>query len=158
MACSFPHLNYQVIPIPLYSLESTWDFPRLPLNGSDAIRSFNPAIPCLSEATCSTSHSSDYYSHLKRALFSFTRGHQPWVLKDPRLCITLKTWKKLLIDRSDVFPTILFTYRNPLEVALSLKRRKINQVAALSHGLRLWIWYNHMAIMNSHEFCRVVTR
>ena len=72
----------------------------------------------------------------------------PYLQKDPRMCITLPTWLKLL----DKKPAIVFTYRHPLEVALSLKHR--NNLT-IEHGLRLWIGYNMRALQNSADLCRV---
>lgn len=65
------------------------------------------------------------------------------------MCICLPTWLKLLDDR----PAVVFTYRHPLEVALSLKHREEN--FTIEHGLRLWIIYNMRAIQNSEGLCRV---
>ena len=80
----------------------------------------------------------------------------PWAMKDPRLCLTLDAWTPLL--HSDLKkPAILFTYRNPLEVAMSLLARKVSSVPLLE-GLRLWIWYNREAIILSSGMCRVITR
>jgi len=80
----------------------------------------------------------------------------PWVMKEPRMCLTLDAWTPLL--HSDLKkPPILFTYRNPLEVAMSLQARKRNSVPLLE-GLRLWIWYNREAIRLSSGMCRVITR
>lgn len=73
----------------------------------------------------------------------------PWMQKDPRMCITLKTWLKLI----DTEPAILFTYRHPLEVALSLNKR--DSSISLETGLRLWIVYNMRAIQNSRGLCMV---
>lgn len=75
----------------------------------------------------------------------------PWLQKDPRMCITLKTWLPLL----DNEPAIVFTYRHPLEVAHSLKKRE--KFFNLDHGLRIWIVYNMRAIENSDGLCRVLT-
>lgn len=74
--------------------------------------------------------------------------NHPWVLKDPRLCITLPTWIPLLHDT----PAIVFTYRHPLEVAASLAKR---QGFTYEHALRLWIVYNMRGIQNSKGLCRV---
>ncbi|CAB9512836.1 Glycosyl transferase [Seminavis robusta] len=74
----------------------------------------------------------------------------PWMQKDPRMCITLKTWLTLLKTQ----PAVLFTYRHPLEVALSLVHREKFE---LEHGLRLWIIYNMKAIQNSQGVCRVLS-
>jgi hypothetical protein len=76
----------------------------------------------------------------------------PYLQKDPRMCITLKTWLPLLTSGE---PAIVFTYRHPLEVALSLKKRENN--FPLEHGLRLWINYNMLAVKNSAGLCRVLS-
>jgi len=73
----------------------------------------------------------------------------PWMQKDPRMCITLKTWLKLINSE----PAILFTYRHPLEVALSINKR--DNGISLETGLRLWIVYNMRAIQNSRGLCMV---
>ena len=75
----------------------------------------------------------------------------PWLIKDPRLCITLGTWLAVMPFQ----PAIVFTYRHPLDVALSLYRR--NQETLLGIGLRLWYVYNKRAIIQSSHLCRVVT-
>ena len=75
----------------------------------------------------------------------------PWLQKDPRMCITLKTWLELM----DNSPAIVFTYRHPLEVAMSLKKRERH--FSLDHGLRLWIVYNMRAIQNSKGLCMVTS-
>lgn len=98
----------------------------------------------------------------------------PYLQKDPRMCITLPTWLQLL----DEEPAILFTYRHPLEVALSLKSRgeemtriKIEKEGnktimpkavnldeiTLEKGLLLWISYNVRALQYSRGLCRVFT-
>lgn len=64
------------------------------------------------------------------------------------MCITLRTWLPLL----DTKPAVIFTYRHPLEVALSLHKR---QRFTLTRGLRLWIYYNKAAVLNSVDLCRV---
>lgn len=60
------------------------------------------------------------------------------VLKDPRFC---RTFPALLdaIDDCDALPLVVFSFRNPLEVARSLKTR---DGIALDHGLGLWL--HHM--------------
>jgi len=73
----------------------------------------------------------------------------PWMQKDPRMCITLKTWLKLMNDE----PAIVFTYRHPLEVAHSINKR--DDSIAIETGLRLWIVYNMRAIQNSRGLCMV---
>jgi hypothetical protein len=77
--------------------------------------------------------------------------HRPWILKDPRMCITLQTWLPLL----HITPAIVFTYRNPWEVASSLQVRSPDW--SLVQGLQLWMAYNMRAIHNSQGLCRVFT-
>ena len=76
--------------------------------------------------------------------------HQPFVMKDPRLCITLRTWIPLFGSR----PAVVFSFRHPLDVALSLHRRNRLPVVA---GLRLWYVYNRRAVQQSQDLCRVVS-
>jgi len=76
-------------------------------------------------------------------------SNAPWMQKDPRMCITLKTWLKLMNNE----PAVVFTYRHPLEVALSLHKRDEN--IRVETGLRLWIVYNMRAIQNSKGLCIV---
>jgi hypothetical protein len=75
----------------------------------------------------------------------------PWLQKDPRMCITLKTWLPLLHNE----PAVLFTYRHPLQVARSLVKRE--PTFRMDHGFRIWIVYNMRAIQNSAGLCRVLT-
>jgi hypothetical protein len=77
--------------------------------------------------------------------------NSPWLQKDPRMCITLKTWMKLLNKE----PAIVFTYRHPLEVAMSLQKRE--EMFELEHGLRIWIIYNMRGVQNSVDLCRVLS-
>ena len=73
-----------------------------------------------------------------------------WLLKDPRLCISLRSWLPLLPS----LPAIVFSYRHPLQVAESLLTR---EQFPLLRGLKVWISYNRAAIQNSQGLCRVVT-
>lgn len=89
----------------------------------------------------------------KKALAFLNNPHRalPYLQKDPRMCITLPTWLQLL----DHKPAIVFTYRHPLEVALSLKHREKDWT--LEHGLRLWLSYNMRAVQYSADLCRVLS-
>lgn len=90
------------------------------------------------------------FEHGKRALaFLNNVENAPWLQKDPRMCITLKTWLPLLTSE----PAILWTYRHPMEVAHSLIAREAS--FTLEHALRLWIVYNMRGIQNSAGLCRV---
>lgn len=90
------------------------------------------------------------FDHGKQALsFLNNPSNVPYIQKDPRMCITLKTWLPLLNHE----PAVVFTYRHPLEVAHSLMKRE--QGMMLAHGLRLWIVYNMRAIQNMKGLCIV---
>ena len=93
----------------------------------------------------------DLFNEGSRAVAFFNNPrNSPWMLKDPRLCITLRTWLPLLGSE----PAVLFTYRHPLDVALSLhKRDKFSMTTAL----RMWYVYNMRAVQNSADLCRVIS-
>jgi hypothetical protein len=57
---------------------------------------------------------------------------RPWVMKDPRLCLTLPYWTPLLEA-----PVAVLLYRDPLEIARSLERR------GMPTGLSLSLWEYH---------------
>jgi hypothetical protein len=60
-------------------------------------------------------------------------ANRPWVIKDPRMCLTFPYWKQHL-----EVPVIVAVYRNPLEIARSLKTR--NEFS-FSHSMALWEYY-----------------
>jgi len=93
----------------------------------------------------------DFKEGMKALRFLNDPRNAPWLQKDPRMCITLKTWLPLLSTE----PAVLFTYRHPLEVAMSLKKRESD--FPLERGLRLWIIYNIRAVQNSAGLCIVYT-
>ena len=93
-----------------------------------------------------------WFSEGRRGLaFLNNANNEPWMLKDPRLCITLRTWLGLL----NQVPAVLFTYRHPLDVALSLHKREFEQYR-IARGLKMWYVYNMRGIQNSHDLCRIV--
>jgi hypothetical protein len=61
------------------------------------------------------------------------------VWKDPRNCLLLPYWRRLLAE-----PVVaIFIWRSPLSVAASLQRR---DGLSLTHGLALWEHYNRRAL------------
>ncbi len=58
----------------------------------------------------------------------------PWLLKDPRMCLTWPVWEAQLTDAH-----LLYVYRNPLSVAKSLASR---HGFPYLMGLALWEYYN----------------
>jgi len=106
---------------------------------ADAMRQLDPAHD-----------PSKFFAEGRRALkFLNDPGSYPWMLKDPRLCITLRTWLPLL----NFNPAILFIFRHPLDVALSLHHREGFRIGK---GLRMWYVYNRRALQQSGDLCRVV--
>ncbi len=73
---------------------------------------------------------------------------RPSVLKDPRLCLVLRFWKKLLTR-----PCCVLIHRSPIEVARSLKAR---HGMPLPYGIALWEKYNLAALEQSRELPRVL--
>lgn len=94
-----------------------------------------------------------FFKEGKRGLaFLNNPSSYPWMLKDPRLCITLRTWLPLL----KFVPAILFAYRHPFDVAMSLHKREFEKFE-FAKGLKLWYVYNRRAVQQSNDLCRVVT-
>jgi hypothetical protein len=93
-----------------------------------------------------------FFSEGKKSLaFYNSPASYPWMMKDPRLCITFRTWLPLL----NFIPSVLFTYRHPMDVAKSLNTRY--EKYKFARGLKLWYVYNKRAIQQSTDLCRVVT-
>jgi len=63
-------------------------------------------------------------------------AHRPWVMKDPYLCLTLPYWKPLL-----EVPVCIIVYRDPLEIAGSLRIRENNAVPSFERSMALWEYY-----------------
>ena len=61
-----------------------------------------------------------------------------WLIKDPRMLMTWPCWERGLGDA-----VLLYVYRDPCAVALSLNRRNGFPLAL---GLALWQYYNQMAL------------
>lgn len=80
----------------------------------------------------------DAFQEKARLLILDLDAHRPWVLKDPRFCVTFPFWRPLL-----EMPIVVFVVRHPVEVAQSLARRNGFSVA---FGLALWEAYSLHAI------------
>lgn len=79
--------------------------------------------------------------------FSYTKI---FAIKDPRLCITFPLWEKALLDLG-IDVKILLPYRNPFEVAHSLKSR--NNFST-EKSLLLWVKYFLQAEKYSRTYPR----
>ena len=74
-------------------------------------------------------------------LFRATFGARPLAWKDPRTCIVLPFWQRVV----DPPTAAVFVYREPLEVAGSLRSRNAFEI---THGLALWERYVRAAAAN----------
>jgi GT2 family glycosyltransferase/glycosyltransferase involved in cell wall biosynthesis len=74
-------------------------------------------------------------------------SHRPWVLKDPRLCLTLPLWRPLLDS-----PVCILPHRSPTEIARSINAR---DQLSLPHGIALWELYTLSALRASWELPRL---
>ncbi len=81
-------------------------------------------------------------------ILSSLNDHQPWVVKDPRLSLTLPLWRPQLKN-----PVIVYVYRNPVQVSQSLHKRNNFPI---HFGLALWEAYTVAALNNSHGLPRVL--
>lgn len=96
--------------------------------------------------------STNFFNEGKRGLaFLNDPLSYPWMLKDPRLCITLRTWLPLL----DFVPAVLFIYRHPFDVTLSMHKRATEHFK-MGKAMKLWYVYNRRAVKQSNDLCRVV--
>ncbi len=66
-------------------------------------------------------------------MIALGQKYEACVVKDVRFCITIGAWRSLIR-----IPRVLFCYRHPHEVALSLKKR---QHIPLRKGLALWSFH-----------------
>ena len=73
--------------------------------------------------------------------------YQAWVLKEPRLCLLLPILRHYVSN-----PVCIHIYRNPLDVARSLKTRNGFSISA---GLALWEVYNLHALKASEGLPRI---
>ncbi len=76
-------------------------------------------------------------------------GREPWGWKDPRNCLTLPLWRKLLPQMK-----VLICVRNPLAVAESLRLR---DGIPYDESLELWLTYNLCVLANVPAESRVIT-
>ena len=66
-------------------------------------------------------------------------AHPPMVLKDPRFCITLPLWRKVLAPKL----CAVLVVRDPLDVAKSLQ---VRDDFPITLGLAIWVRYIHQAV------------
>src|ERR1700733_13960317 len=67
---------------------------------------------------------------------------EEWVWKDPRACLTLPFWRTVWRGT----PAVLFFFREPLEISLSLRRR---DGLGKAHSIALWERYTRSALLGA---------
>jgi hypothetical protein len=81
--------------------------------------------------------------HDARQLLNQFRGREPWGWKDPRTSLTLSLWRDLIPNLR-----VILCLRNPLEVAVSLRRRN---GFSYTKAIGLWRLYNDRALATATE-------
>jgi hypothetical protein len=85
------------------------------------------------------------------AVFSRVYATKTWVWKDPRTCLTLPFWRLVWPD----VPVVVFVYREPLEVFISLGKR---DGIGKAHCIALWERYTRSALQNASGLPLVTVR
>ncbi len=75
-------------------------------------------------------------------------ANRPWMAKDPRFCLLLPLWLKLL-----EVPVFVYVYRNPIQTAQSLRSR---DNFSIHYGIALWEKYNLHALTHSAGLPRIL--
>lgn len=91
----------------------------------------------------------EHRKEIKRIVLEMD-AHRPWVMKDPRLCLTLPYW----FDFLEV-PVAVMVHRDPVEVAMSLHKRN---AIPMSVGLALWEHYAVHALNASLRMARIFVK
>jgi hypothetical protein len=68
--------------------------------------------------------------------------HANWVVKDPRMCLTLGFWKEIIPDLC-----VVAMHRDPLQVAQSLQNR---DAFPIQYSVGIWEYYTKALIANAH--------
>ncbi|NJO15176.1 MAG: hypothetical protein HC877_05350 [Thioploca sp.] len=82
-----------------------------------------------------------------KIIFSL-ESHRPWMAKDPRFCLLFSLWQPLL-----EVPIGVYVYRNPIQVAQSLKNR---EGFPLTLGIALWEKYNLCGLANGVNLPKIL--
>ncbi|MEA2683047.1 MAG: hypothetical protein QOK05_1375 [Chloroflexota bacterium] len=84
-----------------------------------------------------------------RTILSWLHEPSPWLIKDPRLCLTLPFWRGIVTPD----PAITLVLRHPVAVADSLIAR---DGLSMSEALTLWEQYLRAALVNCEGLRTVV--
>ncbi len=75
-------------------------------------------------------------------------ANRPWILKDPRLCLTFPLWRKLL-----EVPICIVVYRSPVQIAQSMHNR---DEFGMHFGVALWEFYTIHALKGTLNLPRIL--
>lgn len=90
----------------------------------------------------------DIFRNAIRTILPELEAHQPWFIKEPRLCLLVEDLLPILTQ-----PVFIHVTRNPLEIAKSLaKRNGLTQI----HSLALWEEYTRRAFAASRGYPRLL--
>lgn len=82
---------------------------------------------------------------MQKILQEYAIKYHKWGWKDPRQMLTCSQWfKAFKATKLDKKLKIIFVYRNPLNVAISMQTR--GNVKDIAHGLDVWYLYNQTAV------------
>ena len=81
---------------------------------------------------------------MQKILLEYAQKYYKWGWKDPRQMLTCSQWYKALkATKLDRKLKVIFVYRNPLSVAVSMQKR--GNIEELERGLDIWYLYNQTA-------------
>jgi hypothetical protein len=106
------------------------------------LKVFNGAWDSPPELPAGFEERSEVCEHDQTAIQALVRGFPsggPQALKDPRICLLLPYWRRIIPGPLPV----IFVWRSPLAVARSLRERN---GFSLVHGIALWEHYNVSAL------------
>ena len=134
-----------------YNADGFWEHVRLVDLNEEILNRLGggwDAPPAMPEGWVGAEPLRDLHASAQAILEEFS-GHEPWGWKDPRNSLTLPFWRRHLPD-----PKVVICVRNPLEVALSLRRRNI-----LSYALSMLLWtvYNERLLRTTRPDQRLIT-
>lgn len=125
-----------LIPANSNNPEGHWEHADIVLLNDEILNELGGAWDCppCSDADWARVLSSGRFRDRGEALLNELEAYKPCGFKDPRASLTLPFWRAVSPDVK-----VVMCVRNPLEVALSLKRRGLS---SYMFGLRLWWVYN----------------
>jgi len=88
------------------------------------------------------------YEWPARKIIAGLDAHRPWMMKDPRLCLTLPVWQQVL-----EIPICVCVYRAPIQIAQSLQAR---EHFSLQYGIALWEKYSLYMLKYTQNSPRVL--